>query len=452
MNVKLKRLPLVLTVLASACLSTSLYAKDTDASKLGTTLNAMGGERAANADGTIPAWDGGLKPGSLSASANGDYADPFASEKPLMVITQANAGQYEKLLTPGQVAMLKRFPATYKINVYPSHRTTHMPDTINAATRENAGKVTLADNGYGIIGYNTGVPFPMPTEPLEVMWNHLARYIGSSVQREMASATVEDSGASTLVTYEQSVHFRSAVSDLQPEENALYFSMIRALSPSRVAGEITMVHEPVNQVAEPRGAWQYIPGQRRVRRAPTVAYDNSARYSYGQLTSDGVGGFNGAPDRYDWKLIGKQERLIPYNSYKLASKSLKYADLLKKNNLDPQYVRYEKHRVWVIEATLKPDARHVYGKRRFYIDEDNWQIASSEMYDSRGELWRMYESYPIQLPDVDVPFQAMEATYDFISGRYATNYMTNETQQKMVFNQLASKENYSPAALRRYGK
>jgi hypothetical protein len=64
----------------------------------------------------------------------------------------------------------------------------------------------------------------------------------------------------------------------------------------------------------------------------------------------------------------------------------------------------------------------------------------------------MYESYPLQLPDVDVPFQAMEATYDFISGRYATNYMTNETQRKMVFNQLASKETYSPAALRRYGK
>ncbi|HEF4759584.1 TPA: DUF1329 domain-containing protein [Pseudomonas putida] len=452
MTNKLKTLPLVLTVLASACLNAPLYAKDIDASRLGTSLNPMGGERGGNADGSIPAWDGGLKPGSLSASATGDYADPYASEKPLMVINGANAGQYEKLLTPGQMAMLKRFAATYQINVYPSHRSTHMPEAINAATRDNAGKVSLADSGYGMIGYNIGVPFPMPTEALEVIWNHQTRYIGSSVQREMASAMVEESGAYTPVTYQQKVHYRSGISDLAPDDNILAYSLIRALSPSRVAGEITMVHDPVNQVAAARDAWQYIPGQRRVRRAPTVAYDNSSRYSYGQLTSDGVGGFNGAPDRYDWKLIGKQERLIPYNSYKLASKSLKYADLLKKNNIDSQYVRYEKHRVWVVEATLKPTARHVYSKRRFYIDEDNWQIASSEMYDSRGELWRMYENYPMQLPDVDAPFPAMEATYDLISGRYTTNWMSNEYPQKAVFNQLATKEDYSPAALRRDGK
>jgi hypothetical protein len=450
MKTTLKTLPLLFALVAAG-LQAPAFAKGSDAGKLDGALNPMGGERAANADGSIPAWDGGLKPGSLVASANGNYSDPFAGEKPLMVISAANAEQYKDLLTPGQVAMLKRFP-TYTLNVYPSHRTARMPDDVNKATRANAGGVTLADGGYGLTGYNAGVPFPMPTEPLEVMWNHMARYVGASLQREMASATVEANGTSSLITYAQSVHWRAAFSDLQADENVLYYSLIRALSPSRVAGEITMVHDPINQVLSARDAWQYIPGQRRVRRAPTVAYDSSARYSYGQLTSDGVGGFNGAPDRYDWKLIGKQERLIPYNSYKLASKSLKYADILKPNYLDAQYVRYEKHRVWVVEATLKPGTRHIYGKRRFYIDEDNWQVASSEMYDSRGELWRMYENYPMQLPDVDVPFPAMDATYDLISGRYTTNFMTNEYQQKMVFNETTTKDYYSPAALRRYGK
>ena len=445
----LKKLPLALLLVAIA--QAPAFAKQTDAGKLDGPLNPMGGERAASADGSIPAWDGGLKPGSLSASPNGDYADPFAAQPPLMVITQANAAQYQALLTPGQAAMLKRYP-NYRLNVYPTQRTARMPDAINQATRANVAAVTLADQGYGLNGYSAGVPFPLPTEPLEIVWNHLARYVGNSLEREMASATVEANGTSTLVTYAQSVHWRNALSDLQPDENVLYYSLIRALSPSRVAGEITLVHDPINQVAAVRDAWQYVPGQRRVRRAPTVAYDSSARYSYGQLTSDGVGGFNGAPDRYEWKLLGKQERLIPYNSYKLASKSLKYADFLKAGFIDPQYVRYEKHRVWVLEATLKPGARHIYGKRRFYIDEDTWQIAGSEMYDSRGELWRVYENYPMQLPDVDAPFPAMDATYDLISGRYTTNFMTNEYQKKMVFNLTASKDFYSPGALRRYGK
>lgn len=449
MNNALKKLPLMLALLMAG--QAPAFAKNTDAGQLDGHLNPMGGERAANADGSIPAWDGGLKPGSLSASSNGDYADPFAAQKPLVVISAANASQYQDLLTPGQAAMLKRFP-DYRMNVYPSQRTARMPDDVNQATRSNVASVTLADKGYGVQGYSAGVPFPLPTEPLEVMWNHLARYVGKSLEREMASATVEANGTSTQITYAQSVHWRSALSDLEPNENVLYYSMIRALSPSRVAGEITLVHDPINQVASPRDAWQYIPGQRRVRRAPTVAYDTSARYSYGQLTSDGVGGFNGAPDRYEWKLLGKQERLIPYNSYKLASKSLKYADFLKPGFIDPQYVRFEKHRVWVVEATLKPGARHVYGKRRFYIDEDTWQMAGSEMYDSRGELWRVYENYPMQLPDVDTPFPAMDATYDLVSGRYTTNFMTNEYQKKMVFNLVASKDFYSPAALRRYGK
>ncbi len=450
MNRTLKKLPLALTLFA-LCMQTSAFAKSTDAGEFDSKLNPMGGMLAANADGTIPAWDGGLKPGSLGAEANGNYPDPYASEKPLYVITAANAAQYQELLTPAQLAMLKRFPS-YEMNVYPTHRTARLPEKVNESTRANLSQVKLADKGYGVIGYSQGVPFPEPTEALEVMWNHMARYVGSSLDREMASATVQENGTATVVNYQQAVHWRSALGDLAPEENVLYYSIIRALSPSRVAGEITMVHEPLNQVLEPRGAWQYIPGQRRVRRAPTVAYDSSARYSYGQLTSDGVGGFNGAPDRYEWKLVGKQERLIPYNSYKLASKSLKYADILKPNHIDPSLVRYEKHRVWVVEATLKGDARHVYGKRRFYVDEDIWQIASSEMYDNRGELWRMYENYPMQLADIEVPFPAMDATYDLISGRYTTNFMTNEYQKKMVFNEPGMKADYSPSALRRWGK
>ena len=71
-------------------------------------------------------------------------------EKPLLTITPANAGQYSQWLSPGEQAMLKRYPATYRINVYPSHRSARLPDEINAETRRNAEQSKLADGGKGL--------------------------------------------------------------------------------------------------------------------------------------------------------------------------------------------------------------------------------------------------------------------------------------------------------------
>jgi len=367
------------------------------------------------------------------------------------VITAANAEQHKATLSAGQLAMFKRFPE-YRMPVYPTHRSAALPKAYADESRANLAKVTLAENGYGLNGYSYGVPFAQPTEALEVLWNHLTRYRGGSVRRQFASATVQEHGDYTLVTYDTLTAFREKIKDLDANENVLYLNRIRTLSPSRYAGEVTLLHEPLNQVLEPRAAWQYIPGQRRVRRAPTVAYDSSARYSFGQVVADSVDGFNGAPDRYDWKMIGKQELLIGYNAFRLGSKQLKYADLLKASYLNPDYTRYEKHRVWVIEANLKAGARHVYGKRRFYIDEDTWQIMASDIYDNRGELWRNYESHLTMFHDVQLPFTVAETTYDLISGRYVANYLTNEVGQKQQYGEAMPKAEFTPAQLKRLGK
>ncbi|MDG9925117.1 MULTISPECIES: DUF1329 domain-containing protein [unclassified Pseudomonas] len=448
MTVALKKLPFALALLAACTLA---HAKESDASRLDGSLTPVGAERAANADGSIPAWDGGLPSGAAAIASNGDYADPFASEQPLYVISKANVAQYQALLSAGQRAMFQRFP-DYRMQVFPSHRTSTLPQAYLDETRANLAKVSLAENGNGLNGYTFGVPFAQPTEALEVMWNHLTRFRGGSVRRQFASATVQESGDFTLVNYDALSAFRERVSDLEPGANLMFFNRIRTTSPSRYAGEVTLIHEPLNQVIEPRSAWQYIPGQRRVRRAPTAAYDSSARYSFGQVISDSVDGYNGAPDRYDWKLIGKQELLVGYNAYRLASKSLKYADLLKPGHLNPQYARYERHRVWVVEATLKQGARNVYGKRRFYLDEDTWQVMATDIYDSRGELWRSYESHLAMYHDVQLPITVAEATYDLISGRYATNYLTNEVTQKAEFGASMSKAEFTPAQLKRLGK
>ncbi|MDN6859205.1 DUF1329 domain-containing protein [Pseudomonas sp. CAN2814] len=426
-------------------------AKETDAAKLDGPLTVVGAERAGNADGSIPAWNGGLKPGAAAISANGDYADPFAGEKPLYVVERGNLEQYAKLLSPGQQAMFKRYP-DYRMPVYPTHRTSTLPKAYQDESRANLARVTLAEGGNGLLGYNFGVPFPEPNQALEVMWNHLTRYRGGSARRSTASVTVQEKGDFTVVTNDALTAFRERVSDLDAGENLLFFNRILTTSPSRYAGEALVVQEPINQVEEPRSAWQYIPGQRRVRRAPTLAYDSSARQSFGQVVTDSVDGYNGAPDRYDWKLVGKQELLVGYNAFRLASKSLKYADLLKPGYLNPEQTRYEKHRVWVVEATLKPGARHVYAKRRFYIDEDTWQIMVSDIYDTRGELWRLYESHLANYHDVELPITVAEATYDLISGRYAVGYLSNEVRGKAEFGMPLSKSEFTSAQLKRLGK
>ncbi|MBD9500634.1 DUF1329 domain-containing protein [Pseudomonas sp. PDM23] len=426
-------------------------AKQTDAALLDGKLTPVGAERAANADGSIPAWTGGMKAGAAAIASNGDYSDPFASEQPLYVVSKANLAQYKDLLSPGQQAMFVRYP-DYRMRVFPSHRSAVIPQAYLDESRKNLTQTGLADNGNGLTNYHFGVPFPEPTEALEVLWNHITRYRGGSIARDFSSATVQAKGDYTLVTYRQLVGFREKISDLEPEANLLFYTRVQTNSPSRYAGEVTLVQEPINQVSTPRAAWQYNPGQRRVRRAPTVAYDNSARYSFGQVVSDSVDGFNGAPDRYDWKLIGKREMLVGYNAFGLASKQVGYDEMLKPGYINPDVNRYEKHRVWVIEATLKPGARHVYGKRRFYIDEDTWQVMASDIYDNRGELWRNYESFLTMYHDLQLPMTAAEATYDLISGIYAVNYLTNAIDHRAEFGKDVTEAEFTPAELKRLGK
>ncbi|MNF60787.1 hypothetical protein D3C84_424090 [compost metagenome] len=441
-----------LCVLALACAASFVQAKNNDPSELGKSLTPMGSEQAGNTDGSIPAWTGGLPKSAGRVDAAGSYADPFANEQPLFTVIAQNLEQYKAFLSPGQIALFKRYPDSYKMPVYPSHRSANLPQDVLEQSRANAAGVTLADGGNGLHGYQRGIPFPLPTEGIEVMWNHMTRWRGGSYERVASSALVRENGTVSYIRGQSLINFAESIQDLEPNANVLFMFKNRVLEPARLSGEAVLVHDPIDQVAEPRAAWQYIPGQRRVRRAPMIAYDNSARYSNGLITSDNVDGYNGAPDRYDWKLIGKQELFIPYNSYKLADHKLKYADIIKPGHIEQGLTRYEKHRVWVVEATLRPGARHVYAKRRFYVDEDSWQIAQVDQYDSRGELWRGVELHALHQYDHGFTYNVMEVSYDLISGRYYAGGLTNEEKEPMRVGFAARKDDYTPSDLRRWAK
>ena len=417
-----------------------------DLERLGKDLTPVGAEKGANADGTIPAWDGGIAKAPAGFDAKAGYLDPYAGEKPLYTITAANLAQYKDKLAPGQMEMLKRFP-TYKLNVYASHRSAAYPQVIYERVKAEAGKAELAAGGNGVQNVvRSSVPFPLPKTGVEVMWNHMMRYRGGSVLRYNAEFPVQANGSFTPVTRTESVTMANAME--KPEANRLLYYIGAITGPSSVAGESLLVIDAIDQVKEKRQAWLYNPGQRRILRAPDVSYDAPGSGSDGLRTTDDYDGFNGSPDRYDWKLVGKKEMIISYNNFKLTSKSLKYADIVRPGHLNQDLVRYEPHRVWVVEATLKPGQRHVYAKRVFYVDEDSWQIAHADAYDGRGELWRVHELDAVQFYDAPAPWFASEVFYDLQARRYLVTGLSNQ-EKPIKFGAKFDVNYYSPDNLRR---
>ncbi len=334
---------------------------EVEAARLGKELTPVGAEKAGNADGSIPAWTGGLPKNAGTVDEKGFLADPFPQEKPLFTITAKNLEKYRKNLTPGQIALFTRYPNSYTMPVFTTHRTATVPSDVQAAIRQNAVKANLVEDGNGLEGFSTAIPFPIPKTGMEVIWNHLTRYRGEGVSRFITQVTPQVDGSYSLVRFKDQMIFSRGVKDYDPvkQANLLFLFKQEVMSPTRLSGSVVLVHETLNQIKEPRMAWVYNAGQRRVRRAPQIAYDGPGSASDGTRTSDNFDLYNGSPDRYDWKLEGKKEVYIPYNSYRLDSPKLKYDDIVKAGHINQDLTRYEMHRVWHVVATLKSGARHI---------------------------------------------------------------------------------------------
>jgi len=419
-----------------------------DFSRLGKDLTPVGAERAGNADGTIPAWEGGLTQPPAGWTPQQGYIDPFPGDKPLFTINSSNVAQYEAKLTRGQAALLRKYPQNFRMNVYQTRRTVGYPKAVTDRVVAQAGKVSL--RGFGLKDLNgSTTPFPIPGNGLEAIWNHLVRYLGGGIVRAGHSFPVRPNGDFFKIGFRAQRIYAQNVENAEP--NRLFYALGYFTEPSTLRGTIFLVHEPVDQVAEQRSAWIYNAGARRVRRAPDLNYDGINDGSEGMLTTDQVDGYNGAPDRYDWKLLGKREVYVPYNSYKLSDKSLKYKDIVQPKSINPDYVRYELHRVWVVEGTLKPGQRHVYGKRTFYLDEDSWSVLAEDAYDTRGGLWRASLHGLLQAYDVQVPFYRFGIYHDLNSGGYLVGGLDNEVKDPIEFNARAKVGDFQPDALRRLG-
>ncbi|TVO63606.1 DUF1329 domain-containing protein [Denitromonas ohlonensis] len=397
-----------------------------EAKQLGATLTAIGAEKAANKDGTIPAYAGGLTTAPAAFKAgDGVRPNPYAAEKPRLSIDGKNMAQHADKLTEGAKALLQKY-ASFRIDVYPTQRSVAFPKFVTDNTAKCAVTAKTNNEGRSMEGCHAGFPFPIPKTGYEAMWNHLVRFNGQAYKSKYRNLNVDASGRVTLATEGNSVQEFPYWDASKDSADTYWRIKLMYTGPARRAGEGLLIVDPLDVGEKDRRAWTYLPGQRRVKVAPDLSHDTPNPGTAGGNTFDDVFIFNGSMDRFDFKLVGKKEMIVPYNDY-AAVYGAKQDELLKPNHMNPDLVRWELHRVWVVEATLRDGKRHVYGKRVFYLDEDSWAALASDEYDGRGQLYRAGFAYMTPSYDLPAPYTDMFGHYDLVAGIYSLTGFIAET-------------------------
>ena len=397
-----------------------------EAAKLKTTLTPLGAEKAGNPEGTIPAWDGGATEAPAGYKSGEPRPDPFPNEKPRLVINAGNMEQHAARLSDGVKALMKKYP-DFRIEVYPTHRTAAAPQYVYDSTFKNATRAKLVDNGQGVQDALGGIPFPVPKDAYEVILNHRLSWIGVNTQTPLRVWVMTTDGQRSMPsggvqTWRRPYHDPN----LAAGKFDGYYSLGKFLAtePGSKAGEAILAHDGLS-AATPRGLWQYLVGQRRVRKSPSVGYDTPDPVTSGIGLFDEAFNLFGPIDKHELKLVGKKELYIPYNNNRAAR--AKVADLVTPHTLNPSVVRWELHRVWEVEATLAAGKRHVSARRKYYIDEDSWQIILFDGWDAKGELWRTNFTLTLLAPDIPALLgNVMWGGYDLQTGAYYLNLATNE--------------------------
>ncbi|AVR89791.1 DUF1329 domain-containing protein [Thauera aromatica] len=433
-----KKTLLCVSILAlSAGMQSTMAAVSADeAAKLKTWLTPLGGEKAGNKDGTIPAWTGG-QTGPVAGPKVGDIpVNLFPNEKPFLQITASNMAQHADKLTEGTQALLKKYPDTFRVDVYPTHRTATVPEHVAANTLKNATNCKTTEGGHSVEGCFGGLPFPIPQTGVEVIWNYLLRVEPESIEFGFKNILGASDGSHTLATrndnfWQYPYHYKDGSWETWSKDGKGEYSIQRfnTTAPSFKVGESLVVRDSIDPKAS-RQAWQYLVGQRRVRRAPTVGYDTPDFVASGANYFDEVQGFWGHPDRYEWKLVGKREMYIPYNNNELVT--AKVADAYDKFHLNPAKVRWELHRVWEVEGTVVSGKRHAVPKRKYYFDEDTGLMVLMDGYDAEGKLWRTSQVPNFFVPAVPALLVKQVTVFNLQAGTMSTVQGLNDESYRVV--------------------
>ncbi|MEN8719148.1 MAG: DUF1329 domain-containing protein [Oceanococcaceae bacterium] len=463
------RLTLAATLTSVAGVATAGVSAS-EAAKLGNELTPVGAIAAGNEDGSIPEWKGQALFNEEQLNLTRSQLEEWRKNDPVKVrnmvyselekresvigdviskqftITAQNYKEHADKLTAGHKALFEKYPG-YTMPVYKTVRTGFFPEEIYEATKKNATSASL-EGTDNVNNAKLGFPFPIPKSGAEAIWNHKLKFRGSAVKRFNNQAIVKPDGDFKISKLIEDVKFKYANIEEPGGSALLAYYLSEVIAPARVAGQLTLVHETADEGSGGRLAWIFNPGLGRVNRAPDVGYDNPYIGTDGEQFNDQVDVFNGSLDRYDWKLVGRKEMYIPYHSYEINSPEYKYTDMIRANHLNQDLTRYELHRVWVVDATVRDGTRHQFKRRTFYLDEDSWSIAVVDCYDNRDELWKVQEAHLITLPFVPTVTGAPETIYDLQTGRYFLTALTNEDEVSDF--EITYQDNYfTPANLKR---
>jgi len=398
-----------------------------EAAALNSTLTPFGAERAANSDGSIPAWTGVYDKVPAGYVSGNLRPDPFPQDKPVYSIDAKNLEQHSAEVTEGIVALFKKHP-DYRIDVYPTRRTAGAPQWVYDNTFANATRATLTNDGLTLQGAYGGIPFPIPKSGIEVVWNHLLRWTGEAAEYTFTGYIIDSNGSPALDDQTHGVvqypyYYKDG--SLKTFGGAYWYNYVQTLAPPYKNGEFILFIDYTDFAAKPRQAWQYLSGQRRARRAPTVGFDVPNTIASGFNNFDEVFGFMGSPEKYDWKLIGKKEVIVPYNDNKMLLVAPK--ERLGRSFIKPDHVRWEKHRVWVVDATLKSGARHTLPHKMFYFDEDSWCLLLEDEWDGQKVLWRHIQNYPMVVADLPGIVLNPWGIYNIVNGDYNADTAWDQT-------------------------
>ncbi|MDC8784652.1 DUF1329 domain-containing protein [Roseateles koreensis] len=417
------------TAIAAAiilALSASAHAGVTaeEANHLKTDLTPLGAEKAGNKDGSIPAWTGGYASPIPGDKPGGRRGDPFKAEKLLYSVTAKNMDQYADKLTDGVKAMLKKYPDSYRIDVYPTHRTAVAPQWVYDNTAKNALRAKL--DGHTLQGAYGGIPFPVPKSGIEAMWNHKLAWRGTAWEALFNQYQITANGKVVLTTDGQ-IRQRMPyyLEDGSPEKFEGYTWEVNLLNigPPIRAGEMIVGRQHVDE--DKSISYVYLTGQRRVRKLPNACCDTPTPASAGLMSFDELSVFSGRTDLFDWKILGKKEILVPYNENRFLQAP--DADIIKSQHLNPDHVRWELHRVWVVQANLLPGKRHQAPKGVYYLDEDTWQAMLGDRWDANNQLWKTFWSFNYVMPDFPGTVQQTFGYYDLLSGQaYVSNVLNDK--------------------------
>ena len=444
---KIEHLVCVLVALAAS------PAMAQDASLLGGKLTYNGAEAAASADGVIPAYTGGITTPPEGYQRGGDHIDPFAADTPLYTITAQNAAQYKDRLSEGQMAMLARYPDSYRMDVYPTRRSCSLPEFVQAETKKNVSRGKLIDDGNGVSGARIGVPFPIPENPVEIYWNHNFYWHGHRYHATTSGANVYPSGKQIRIVRED-WRYNFYADPQGPDAthaNDQFDWMGIWSAPTRFSGNGFSMTNTINQVKEARNGFMFNPSTRKIMRAPAgaVMYDGTMSTADGMRLNDNMFLFSGAPDRYEWRLLGKKQIIVPYNAYKASSSTVAREALLTPKHLNPDYLRYETHRVWVLEAKQKPKFNMRAERRVFYVDEDSWIFLMADVFDKDDKLTHVQHAFIKNYYEAPACVFEFDVIYETASERYNVDHIKIDHGPANLDMQDLDAGDFGSAALRR---